>query len=320
MCVQSKIANQKSKIFKNGVVLTIGTFDGVHTGHRTIIKKTVDLAQKRKIPSLAVTFHKPPRSYLFKTKASYLLTQLPEKKELLTSYGIQHIDSLTFNHALARLSAQEFFKTYCLHKYNVKEIVVGYNFGFGRSREGDTTFLRTQGEKYGVPVHIIQPVCLQGIPNSSGQIRQHLLKGELAKANQKLGYHYFLTGKVIKGKGLGKKIGYPTANIKISREKIVPPGVYAVTITLPSKKTYSAMCNIGTNPTIPKHSNGSVCPSYPLQIEAHLFHFAGHLLGKTLRMEFIKKIRSEKKFPSLKALTQQLKKDEKTAKKLATAL
>jgi riboflavin kinase / FMN adenylyltransferase len=290
-----------------GAVVGMGTFDGVHRGHRAVLRRTAELAARHRLPSIAVTFARPPRLYFFPEKGPSLLTLLPEKIRLLKECGIDRVAVLPFGRAMAGLSAKDFFRRFFLERFRAKEIVVGYNFGFGRSRSGDTRFLEAEGRRHGVGIHVIPPVCLQEVPVSSGQIRGHLLAGDLARANRKLGYPYSLTGRVVRGQGVGKKLGFPTANLKIAPTKIVPPGVFAVRVTPPSGKTKFGLCNAGTRPTLRGRGEFSV--------EVHVLDFRGSLAGSVLRVEFLKKLRQEKKFSSLEALSAQIARDERAARR-----
>jgi riboflavin kinase/FMN adenylyltransferase len=297
-----------SSRFKKGVVLTMGTFDGVHRGHQAILKRTTDLARRRGLPSLAVTFHRPPRLFFFPPEGPSLLSLLSEKIELLKSFGIQHVEALRFGKSLARMSAEKFFERYFLRRYRVKEIVVGYNFGFGRDRQGDTRFLERHGAARGIPVRVVSPVTLQGVPISSEQIRHALRHGRLDEANRRLGYDYFVEGVVVRGDGRGRTLGFPTANLEVSPEKIVPPGVFAVRATLAGGLVRRGMCNVGTRPTLNE-------PRPRATVEVHLLDFWGNLVGKPLRLEFVKKIRAERRFDSWEALSRRLRSDERSARR-----
>lgn len=286
----------------------MGTFDGVHLGHQAILRRTAALARRRRLPSLAVTFLRPPRLFFAPQKGPHLLTLPPEKEALLKSFGIRHVEALRFGKSLASLSAERFFQRHFLRRYNAREIVVGYNFAFGKGREGDVDFLRARGRALGIPVHVVGPVSLRGRAVSSGQVRDHLRAGELEAANRKLGYPYFLSGRVVRGAGLGRRLGFPTANLKVPGDKLAPPGVFAVKAALPDGRVRRGMCNVGVRPTLKR-------PSLEPAVEVHLLDFSGRLVGKRLRLEFIKKIRNERKFPSLRRLAAQLRRDERSARR-----
>jgi riboflavin kinase/FMN adenylyltransferase len=285
----------------------MGTFDGVHRGHQTILAHTVRRARARDVPSLAVTFHRPPRLFFFPPREAALLTLLPEKMELLRAQGIDRVAALRFDKTLAGVSARDFFETYFLRRWRAREIVVGFNFGFGRGRQGDARLLESLGRTHGVPVTILPPVDRDGVPVSSESIRAHLRAGDLAAANLKLGYPYFMSGKVRKGAGRGRGLGFPTANLAVSPEKIAPLGVFAVRVRLPGGKSAGGMVNIGFHPTV------GVAPERT--VEVHLFDFEGNLLGQTLRLELLSRLRSERRFPSVQNLVHQLDRDAAQARR-----
>lgn len=284
----------------------MGTFDGVHRGHRTIVKKAVALARRAGLRSAAVTFARPPRLYFAPQPEPTLLTTLPEKIERLKSLGIDAVEPLAFGRSLARLSPDAFFDRYFIKRLRARAIVVGYNFRFGKGRLGDAEFLRLRGEAAGVRVHVIPPVKFGGVVVSSGKVREDLRAGELARANARLGYPYAVSGPVVRGRGLGKGLGFPTANVRTPRSKFVPPGVYAVRVRMPGGNVRKGMCNVGTRPTM---GGGAV------STEAHIFGHKGGLVGKILRVEFVKKLRAEKRFSSVDALKRQLVRDSRAAKR-----
>jgi riboflavin kinase/FMN adenylyltransferase len=292
--------------YRNGSVVTMGTFDGVHRGHQAILRKTVRLARRLRVPAVAVTFARPPRLFFKPQAGPSLLTLLPEKIALLNRFGVYRVEALTFDRRLARLDAGSFFERFFLRRFRAKAIVVGYNFAFGRGREGDTSFLKRRGAAEGIAVRVVQPVRSGPEPVSSGRVRDRLRAGDLSKANVKLGYPYFIHGRVKRGAGLGRKLGYPTANLEIDREKLVPPGVFAVRVALPVGARRGGMCNVGVRPTVGGRR---------LVTEVHLFGFRGVLTGRVLRVEFIKKLRSERKFASLARLAAQLRRDAAAARR-----
>jgi riboflavin kinase/FMN adenylyltransferase len=285
----------------------MGTFDGVHRGHRAVLAKAVERGKALGVPALAMTFNRPPRLFFFPQPGAALLTLPDEKASLFHDLGIKRVDVLPFGKALARLTAEDFFDRYVRRRWKAREIVVGYNFGFGRGRRGDPRFLEEKGRAGGLPVHVVPPVTLRGVPVSSESIRTHLRAGELAKANAKLGYDYFVTGKVVRGHGRGRTLGVPTANVDVAEEKIVPRGVFAVRVRLPNGKRRKGMANVGVRPTM-------AVPDPRPALEVHLFGFQGNLVGKTLEVSFAKKLREERKFPSFQALARQLRRDAAAAR------
>ncbi|HRY28704.1 MAG TPA: riboflavin biosynthesis protein RibF [Elusimicrobiota bacterium] len=294
---------------RRGTVLTIGTFDGVHVGHRVILRKAVSLARKAGLSSLALTFARPPRLYFSPQKGPLLITLPEEKAELLRSIGVDRVEFLAFGKKLAALSPEDFFKEHLLRRYGARQVVVGFNFGFGRRRAGHLGLLKQLGASHGVPVHIVPQVSLGGRRVSSGKIRRDLWRGELAAANRKLGYPYFLSGQVVRGDRLGRRLGFPTANVRVPDEKLVPPGVFAVRVVLPNGTEKPGMCNVGFRPTL-----GRRAPR--LSIEAHVLDFRGNLRGKKIKVVFVKKIRSEKAFPTLEKLAARLRIDAAVARRI----
>ncbi|MGQ0645067.1 MAG: riboflavin biosynthesis protein RibF [Elusimicrobiota bacterium] len=294
--------------FQSGCVAAMGTFDGVHRGHAAVLRQAVSLARRRGLPCLALTFARPPRLYFSPRPGPQLLTTLPEKIRLLRSLGVDAAVALPFNKSMARLSAEEFFEAYLIRRFRVRHLVVGYNFLFGRGRSGDAALLRRLGPPRGLSVHVVPPLRLRGVPVSSGQIRLRLAEGDLAAANAKLGHPYVVEAPVVRGRGLGRRLGFPTANLAVSADKILPPGVFAVRAILPGGAVRRGMCNVGFRPTLAR-------PSRRLSVEVHILGFKGRLAGTTLRLEFMRKLRSEIKFPSLTALAARLKLDKEMTRK-----
>lgn len=294
-----------------GSVLTLGTFDGVHRGHRKLFNDVVKRARLLGLTPAAITFTVPPRLFFFPSPEASLLTTIDEKKQLLKECGIEKIYVLKFDARLARMSAKTFFGKYIAGLGFAREVIVGYNFGFGKNREGDTRFLETAGRKAGIGVKILPPIVAGAVPVSSGRIREALKQGSLEQANSLLGAPYSVTGRVMKGRNLGQKLGFPTANLETARDKIVPLGVFAVKAEIEGeRKTWDGMANSGFRPTI----EGGI--SKKLFLEVHLFDFSGNLYGKTLKIRLLHKLRNEKVFDSLAELTHQLKKDRCRAKNL----
>jgi riboflavin kinase / FMN adenylyltransferase len=288
-----------------GTVLALGTFDGVHRGHRAVVDKAVRRAAALGLPCTVFSFRRPPRLFFSPRPGPVLITTPEEKEGHLKGLGAGRVLSPAFNRALAGLSAGDFLKRKVLGALKAREIVVGYDFRFGKGRGGDPEFLVREA---GVPVHVVPPVRWRGQAVSSESVRDDLRAGRLAAANAKLGRPYSLTGRVARGDGRGRTLGYPTANLSVSPEKILPPGVYAVRATLPNGKTRGGMANIGVRPTLSR-------PDPQPTVEVHIFAFSGTLTGKTLRVEFIKRIRAERKFPSLEHLKRRLRLDATAARR-----
>ena len=300
----------------SGAVLTIGTFDGVHRGHQKILKEVRRLARAKWLVPMAVTFDIPPRLFFSPSKEPSLLTTVDEKVRLLKEYGMERVEVLKFNRQLSRLSAGDFLQKFVMDKFKARMIVVGYNFAFGRGREGDISFIQKWSRTHSVPSKVVSPLCSGDRPISSGRIRDALRAGRLAEANRFLGHDYRVSGKVVPGQRLGAKIGFPTANLDVSPSKILPLGVFAVKST-PSplsppikggeRRSFKGMCNIGFKPTVSKRR--APRPS----VEAHLFGFRGNLYGKLLGIGLHRKLRDEKRFAGLEQLKRQIARDKAAA-------
>jgi riboflavin kinase / FMN adenylyltransferase len=286
---------------KGGAVLTLGTFDGVHKGHQALLKKASARARALKVPLIAVAFRKPPRLFFSPAKEPSLLTTPVEKEALFRRFGADRTVLLSFDKKMAKLSARDFFDRYVRRLWKAREIVVGYDFGFGRGREGTTESLTALGREHGIAVHVVPALKRGGEVISSGAVRRDLAEGKLSAAARKLGYAPFVTAKVVRGKGLGRRLGFPTANLAVDADKILPPGVFAVRVTLPDGSVRRGMANVGVRPTV---DGGGLRSA-----EVHLLDFKGTLPGKTLRMEFLRRLRGERRFPSVEALTRQLHRD-----------
>jgi riboflavin kinase / FMN adenylyltransferase len=298
----------------------MGTFDGVHRGHRVILRKAVALARRRGLRSVVVTFDRPPRLYFRPRPEPTLLTTPAEKAELLRALGVDEVRSLRFGPMIANMAPGRFFDVYFRKALRARAILVGYDFGFGKGRSGDTAFLARKGSESGIDVAVVSPVRFGGTVVSSGRIRDDVAAGNLARANARLGYRYCASGRVVRGLGLGRGLGYPTANVRYPRSKFVPPGVFAVRVTLPGGKVRPGMCNVGTRPTVSRRQGQSRFLGEGVSLEAHVFGHRGSLLGRTLTIEFVRRLRAERKFASLDALKARLARDARAARRALAAL
>lgn len=281
-------------------VITIGSFDGLHLGHKVLFEETKNLARLLNVKPAIVSFDPHPRIILFPESNLKLLTTLEEKLYLLSKSGIENLILIPFTKTLSELSHDLFVQEYIVDKLNVKGLIVGFNFRFGKNRKGDINYLNKAAQKYNFIVKAIPPVVLNGVIISSSAIRKLIEMGQIEEANELLGRPYFIMGKVVKGKGRGKDLGFPTANIEVSPLKLLPPaGVYAVWVTLNEEKLKGAL-NIGKRPTFEEKE---------ITIEVHIFNFDKNIYGETLKIELIKRIREEKKFSSIEALKNQIRKD-----------
>lgn len=282
-------------------IITIGTFDGVHIGHQKIIEQLIDNARKEYCESLILTFFPHPRMVLQEKSEIQLLNTIDERAELLEKYGLDNLIIHPFDKAFSRLSPEEFVKDILVDKLNIKKIVIGHDHRFGRNRTADINDLIFFGEKYDFDVQQISAQEIQEVSVSSTKIRKALEDGNIVLANQYLGYDYFITGIVQKGKQLGRTIGFPTANIKIPENyKLIPKnGIYIVKSNFQNETTFGVM-NIGTNPTVDGKS---------LSIEVYYLNHNSNLYGQKIKVSLVDFIRDEKKFKSVELLRQQLEKD-----------
>lgn len=286
-------------------IVTIGTFDGVHIGHQKIIKKLIKTAKEKELTSVVLTFFPHPRMVLQNNPNIQLLNTIEERKELLSSFGVEDIYIQEFTKEFSELSAHDFVKTLLVDTLNAKHIIIGYDHQFGKNRSANIDDLKIFGKQFGFDVDEISVQDVDDVAVSSTKIRNALQLGDITTANSYLGYSYFLTGVVIKGKGLGRQINFPTANISIEETyKLVPKhGVYVVKTTFENNVVFGMM-NIGTNPTV----NGK-----EQSIEVHLFDFNADIYGKKLKVELLHRLRDEHHFESVEALQIQLKKDKQNA-------
>ena len=288
-------------IAKSSKVTTIGTFDGVHIGHQKILKQVVTLAKKQGYTPVVLTLFPHPRMVLQKDDSIKLLNTIDERIDILKSLGIEDVVVKEFTKAFSNLSAKDYVKNILVDDLNTKQIVIGYDHHFGKNRSANIKDLKTFAKHYGFKVEEISAQDIKDVTVSSTKIRNALDKGEVALANSYLGYNYFITGKVIKGKGLGRTIDFPTANIHIEESyKLIPnDGVYVIKSQI-EDKTVFGMMNIGTNPTVDGKTRS---------IEVHFLNFKNNIYNTTLKVEFLIRLRSEQKFKNLEALNVQLKTD-----------
>lgn len=283
------------------IAITIGTFDGVHIGHRKILEKVINHAKDVQLKSAVLTFFPHPRMVLQKDADIKLLNTLAEKKAILSKMGLDILVVHPFTLAFSRLTATEFVRDLLVNKLKSKKIVIGYDHRFGRNRTADITDLIAFGNALDFGVEEIPAQEIDEVSVSSTKIRKALEEGDILTANDYLGYEYMLTGAVKKGKGLGRKLEYPTANLVIEETyKLIPKtGSYTVKSNIDGKVVYGMM-NIGFNPTV----NGK-----EKTIEVHFFDFKDDLYERTIQIDMLNRLRDERKFDSLDALKEQLMKD-----------
>ncbi|WP_350289128.1 bifunctional riboflavin kinase/FAD synthetase [uncultured Croceitalea sp.] len=285
--------------------ITIGTFDGVHVGHRQILERLINNAKQANLNSVLVTFFPHPRMVLQKESNIKLLNTLDEKIEILQGLGLDYIIVHPFTKEFSRLSAIEFVRDILVNQLKAKKIIIGYDHRFGRNRNANINDLIAFGNTLDFEVEEISAQEVDEVSVSSTKIRTALEQADIVTANSYLGYAYMLTGIVQKGKGLGRQLAFPTANIKIKESyKLIPKnGVYVVKSAIEGE-TYYGMMNIGFNPTVEGKEKS---------IEVHFFDLIQDLYDKKLKVELLHHLRDEHKFDSLEALKTQLLKDKQTA-------
>jgi riboflavin kinase/FMN adenylyltransferase len=286
-------------------VVTIGTFDGVHVGHQKIIEKLIQNAVNYNYESLILTFFPHPRMVLQESSDIKLLNTIDEKSVLLEKLGVDNLIIHPFDKGFSRLTAEEFVKTILVDIFNIKKIIIGHDHRFGRDRTANINDLELFGKQFGFEVEQISAQEINTVAISSTKIRNAIIEGNMAVANEYLGYNYLLTGIVIQGKQLGRTIGFPTANLKMVEEyKLIPKnGVYIVKSTINQKTVFGVM-NIGKNPTV----NGEY-----LSIEVHFIDFDGDLYNSKIEISVLERIRDEQKFDSIELLKTQIQKDKDLA-------
>jgi len=305
MKVVKSIENYSSK---KKSIITIGTFDGIHIGHQEIIKSLVKESISKNALSLILTFFPHPRMVLNKDFSIKLIDTLKEKEKMFEKLGVNTLIIQPFTKKFANISSDDFIKEILVKKLNVKKIILGYDHRFGKNRESNIEDLIELGLTYNFEVEVINAKKINSINISSTKIRKAIELGDFNKANLYLGRHFEMNGKVVKGKGLGKKIGFPTANILIEENyKLIPnKGVYLIKAKI-KNKTYYGMMNIGNRPTL----NGK-----DETLEINIFKFNENIYGKRLTIFFLEKIRNEIKFDSIEKLGNQLLKDKDYCKGL----
>jgi riboflavin kinase / FMN adenylyltransferase len=291
--------------FPNGTVLTVGSFDGVHLGHQAVVAEVARRAAAARRPSVLVTFEPHPLAVVNPQAAPPLLTSGAERREMLAQLPVDYAYFLRFDHQLAELSPEEFVRNILLARCQMRDLVFGYDHGFGRGRSGDVETLRRLGSQLGFAVDVVPPIDLGGEPISSGRIRRAVAGGDLRTAARLLGRPYRLTGRVIEGERRGRLMGIPTINLgELPPEKLLPPdGVYAVWVEWRGGRV-GGMMNQGAKPTFGDGRRS---------IEAHLFGFEGDLYGEWVRLEWVERLRDVRRFGSPVELQEQLAHDRERA-------
>ncbi|MFA6434280.1 MAG: riboflavin biosynthesis protein RibF [Elusimicrobiales bacterium] len=289
------------------VFLTIGTFDGVHLGHQKIIRALIREGLKRGMAGALAYFPFPPKLFFSGETADCLITLPEERAERIRNLRVENITEIPFDSALAAMSAEKFFNDIILKAHDCAGLCVGRDFAFGHNRRGGLEFLRKHCAAAGIYFKAMSFVSLGGRKISSSLIRALLRKGGVEEANKCLGWNYSVSGKVVRGAGMGRRLGFPTANLAVHPAKILPPGVFAAKITL-GGGSFCGVVNVGRRPTVDGLGGR-------LLTEAHLLDFDREIYGRTLGVEFLKYLRSEKKFSSKEALRRGIVEDLRAAVK-----
>lgn len=291
----------------NNPVLTIGNFDGVHKGHLVLFEKVKDRAKAIGGQSAVMTFEPHPIKVMRPGNGPLLITPTRQKLDLISHAGIDLILCIPFTPQFASISAEDFVQDILVDMLGIKEIVVGYDYTFGYRRLGNIRLLQEMGDKLGFQVHVVDPVRLDDTLVSSTSIRKFVQEGKLSEAKKLLGRDYQISGTVVKGKNRGGRLlGFPTANLRLIDELIPKGGVYAVTVMV-NDKTYYGVTNIGYNPTFGDDA---------LSVETHLLDFSEDILDKTIKVNFIQRLRDEKTYRNAKELADQIAQDILKAKEL----
>ena len=288
------------------VALTIGNFDGVHLGHQALLNELRAAARERDLQTLAVIFEPHPREFFAPQQAPARLTSLREKLEFFSALGIDRVHVCRFNAHFAQMSAVDFINK--LHeKLFARFVLIGDDFRFGSGRSGDFALMEKVGASQGFSVQAVHSVKQDGVRISSTAIRAALLAGQIREAQRYLGRHYSISGRVVHGDGMGKKIGFPTANIQLKHNRPPLSGIFVVQVHAEGLGVLQGVASLGVRPTV-KQDDKPV-------LEVHLFEFSQQIYGRHLRVDFLQKLRDEEKYPDVATLTRQIAQDVEQAKK-----
>ena len=293
-----------------GCVATIGNFDGVHLGHQSVFRHLLNVARHLDLPATVITFEPQPQEFIAPRTAPARLTRLREKVQALEAVGIDRVVLLRFGHQLAQMPARVFVHRLLIDELGVRHLIVGDDFQFGKGREGNIAMLREIGRKYGFPVENMDTFMLYQDRVSSTRIRAALLEGNLDTAQEYLGRPYRIFGRVAHGDERGRAIGFPTANVDLHRAVSPVRGVFAVRMYGLGPQAFPGVANIGNRPTV---DGGARC-----LLEVHLFDFDRQIYGEHVEVEFVRRLRDEQRFESLKELKHQIAHDTAEARALLT--
>lgn len=290
----------------HGCVASIGNYDGLHLGHRQVLRQLSEQAREDGLPSLVMCFEPTPLEFFCGDRAPARLSTFREKVEQLGAMGIDRFFCVRFDPELADMSPEQFVRDFLVEGIGVRHLVVGDDFRFGRDRSGDFSTLEVAGRTHGFEVVDTPSYSVDGIRVSSTLVRESLAKGDLGFAEQMLGRPYSMSGRVVRGDQLGRQLGFPTANLRVDRHKPPLRGVYAVRIR-GLGQVRAGMASLGTRPTV----DGT-----EMRLEVHIFDFDEDVYGRHIRVEFAQRLRTEKRFDNVELMTEQLHRDGRTARRV----
>jgi len=302
---KQKIQHSSRECVSKGAVLTFGVFDGVHIAHQIVIGRVLNRSREFDTESVVISFDPHP-ALSISGKAPPVLTTKAKKIELLEGMGVDRIVIEDFNERFAQLSPEDFVRDILVGRFGAREVVVGYDCAFGKSKAGDKRLLKELGQKYGFAVEIVEPYRIGGKIVSSTRIRKAVLTGDFGLVSSLLGRMYSISSPVVQGKGIGRKLGYATANLQQQEQLLPPAGVYAVRANT-GEKLFDGVLNMGVQPTFGENE---------FRIEVHLLDFDGTLYGQNMEVFFAEKIREENTFDSPEELADQIRRDKATAKEI----
>jgi len=289
-----------------GCVATIGNYDGLHLGHREVLKQLVQQARADRLPSLVMSFEPTPMEFFLRDRAPARLSTFREKVEQLSRLEVDRFFCVHFDWELAEMSPEQFVRSLLVDGIGVRHLVVGDDFRFGRDRSGDFDTLLAAGRTYEFDVVDTPSYSVDGLRVSSTVVRESLARGNLVMAEKMLGHRYAMSGRVIRGDQLGRKLGYPTANISVGRRRPPLTGVYAVRV-LGLGAARNAVASLGTRPTV---------DGKEMRLEVHIFDFDEDIYGRRIQVEFVSRLRNEQRFESVEVMTRQLHKDAAAAREI----
>ncbi|MFI4968618.1 MAG: bifunctional riboflavin kinase/FAD synthetase [Lysobacterales bacterium] len=304
------------RLAPGGSVVCVGAFDGVHLGHRALLARVRERATERALAACAISFEPIPREFFARGTPVPRLASVREKIESIVAAGMSSLLLLRFDAALAGMPAEAFIEDVLIGRADAREIWVGADFRFGHDRRGDVALLRAAGERRGFAVSVMPDVEVGGERISSSGIRAHLAAGEFDAAARLLGRRFTIGGHVVRGRQLGRKLGYPTANIRLGRRTSPVGGIFAVRVHGIDTQPMPGVASLGVRPTI---APSGAATAEPL-LEAHLFDFDGDLYGRRIEVEFVQKLRDEEKFDDLDAMVRQIDRDAQEAKEILGVL